>query len=174
MLESYRGFIPTIAPDAWVHPASTIIGRVTVGSESSIWPGVSLRGDEEPIVIGSQTSIQDNSTIHTYGGLLPTRVGCRVTVGHNVVLHGCSIGDDCLIGMGSVLLDGVKIGDGSFVAAGSLIPPGKTFPPGSFILGSPAKRVRDVTEKDQASIRLGWTRYVEQARIYLEERGSLR
>ena len=172
MLESYLGHFPTIASTAWVHPAASLIGQVQVGHESSIWPGASLRGDEEPIIVGAQTSIQDNCTLHTYGGLFPTRVGSRVTVGHNVVLHGCTIGDDCLIGMGSVLLDGVSIGSGSFVAAGSLIPPGKHFPEKSFILGSPAKRIRETTDKDNAAIRLGWSRYIEQARIYLAERGT--
>ena len=173
MLESYLGYYPDVASTAWVHPAATLIGQVKVGHEASIWPGASLRGDEEPIIVGAQTSVQDNCTLHTYGGLYPTRIGARVTVGHNVVLHGCAVGDDCLIGMGSVLLDGVTIGAGSFVAAGSLIPPGKSFPPGSFILGSPAKRLREVGPKEIDAIRLGWTRYVEQTRTYLKERGSL-
>jgi len=169
VIHDYRGRTPDISDSAFVHPAATIIGGVQIGPESSVWPGASLRGDEEPIIVGSCTSIQDNCTLHNYGGYKPTVVGDRVTVGHNVVLHGCRVGDDCLIGMSSLLLDGCEIGDGSFVAAGSLIPPRKVFPPGSFIMGHPARRIRDVTEADREAIAGGWKRYREQAAYYRAE-----
>lgn len=169
MIQEFQGRIPTIDPLAWVHPMATVIGDVNIAAESSIWPGATLRGDEEPIIIGPRTSIQDNCTLHTYGGFKATEVGAQVTVGHNVVLHGCRIGDNCLIGIGSVILDGVEIGEGSFVAAGTLIPPGKVFPPGSFILGSPGRLVRPVRDADQASIERGWKRYTELARTYRQQ-----
>ena len=170
MIHSYLGRTPHITPTAWVHPMATVIGSVTLAAEASIWPGASLRGDEEPVSVGLRSSIQDNCTLHNHGGYKPTVVGNQVTVGHNVVLHGCSIGNDCLIGMGSILLDGCEIGDDCFVAAGSLIAPRKVFPPGSFIMGHPARRVRDVTAADREAIVTGWERYAEQAKIYRAER----
>src|SRR3954447_25988944 len=114
-LERYKEFTPRVHPSAYVHERATVIGEVTIGAESSIWPGAVLRGDDGAIVIGEQTSIQDLSVIHATTGLSKTTVGTRVTVGHRVILHGCTIEDDCLIGMGAILLDNCVIGRGSFV-----------------------------------------------------------
>lgn len=167
-LESYRGQTPTIAEDAYVHPAATVIGDVEVGAQSSVWPGVVLRGDDAPIRIGPQTSIQDGSVLHTTKDLSRVDVGRRVTVGHMVLLHGCTVEDECLIGMGSVILDGAVIGRGSVVGAGSLITMNKHIPPGSLVLGSPAQVVRPCGEKEQALIDRGWREYTERTREYRE------
>ena len=168
MLEDYLGHSPQVSPDAFVHASATLIGMVTVGPESTIWPHVSLRGDDEPIHIGARTSIQDNTSVHTYKDFKPTVVGDQVTVGHGVILHGCSVASNCLIGMGSILLDGVEVGEYSFVAAGTLLTPGTIIPPRSFVLGSPGKVLREVRTRELEGIEYGWKRYVEQCHIYLK------
>ena len=117
MLQAFRGKFPQVAPDAYVHPMATLIGDVVIGAGSSVWPGAVLRCDDGPIVIGEHTSIQDGTIIHATEGQSRTTVGSRVTVGHQVILHGCTIADDCLIGMGSCLLDNVVVEDWAFVAA---------------------------------------------------------
>lgn len=160
-IETFESFSPSLHPEAFVHANATVIGEVEVGAESTLWPGTVLRGDQGKITIGRRTSTQDNSVAHGTSGMSEVRVGDECTVGHRVVLHGCSVGNRCLIGMGSVLLDNVEIGDDSFVAAGSLIPPNKKFPPGSFILGSPAKRVRDLTPEEREWIQYSWKSYVD-------------
>lgn len=159
MLEPFAGRWPEIDPTAWVHASAVLIGEVRVRAQASVWPTAVLRGDMGPIDIGAWSNIQDGTICHDTGGVSATKVGERVTVGHRVLLHGCSVGDDCLIGMGAILMDGVVIGAGSLVAAGALIPPMKEFPPGSVIQGSPGRVVRAVTERDRAMIDHGWRAY---------------
>lgn len=163
MLQNFKEFTPELGPDAFVHPAAVVIGQVTLGARVNIWPNATLRADEGPIVIGDDTNIQDGSTVHMTGGWTTTHVGARVTVGHNVILHGCTVEDDCLIGMGAIILDGVTIGAGSFVGAGSLIPPNKTIPPGSFVLGNPGRVMRACGPREAKWIEHAWAHYVEQA-----------
>jgi carbonic anhydrase/acetyltransferase-like protein (isoleucine patch superfamily) len=171
-LEPFRGVRPQVDPSAFVHPAATLIGGVTVGAEASIWPAAVLRGDDGAIVIGPQSSIQDGSVIHATEGLSHTTVGARVTVGHKAILHGCTIGDDCLIGMGSILLDNAVIEPWAFVAAGTLIPPGKVVRSGEMVMGNPFRVVRKLTDKDREWIVHSWNVYVRRAREYLAERSG--
>ncbi len=132
--------VPDIHPDAYVHPDATVIGNVTIGPESSVWPAAVLRGDEGEIRIGARTSIQDGSVIHTIEEI-PTVIGDDVTVGHLVHIEGANIADHCLIGSGSTVLPGTEIGSGSLVGAESLVTPGTKAPAGSFMIGSPARVV---------------------------------
>ncbi|HYG57792.1 MAG TPA: gamma carbonic anhydrase family protein, partial [Symbiobacteriaceae bacterium] len=141
MLHAYKGTKPTIGRGVFVAPGAHVIGKVTMGDESSTWFNTVVRGDADRIVIGGGTNIQDNTVVHCDYGF-PTLIGENVTVGHGCIIHGCEIGDNCLIGMGSTILNGAKIGPGSLVGAGSLVTEGKEFPPGSVIMGRPAKLVR--------------------------------
>ena len=166
MLESYGGESPVIHSTAFVHSTSVVIGRVTVGEQSTLWPNTTLRGDDGAIVIGARTSIQDNTVIHMTENLSNTAIGDQVTVGHGVVLHGCSVADNVIVGMGSTLLDNASIGAFSIVGANSLVTQGKVFPSHSLIMGSPAKVVREITEKELSWIEYSWKRYVEQGIRY--------
>ncbi len=159
MIESFAGSTPTIDPGAWVHPSAVLIGDVRLARGVSVWPTCVLRGDMGPIVIGEDSNVQDGSICHDTTDLSVTVVGARCTIGHRVILHGCSVGDDCLVGMGAIVMDNVVVGAGSFIAAGSLVPPGRTIPPGSLVMGSPGRVVRSVTDRDREQIRFGWLSY---------------
>lgn len=139
-----------------------MLGDVTLGARSSVWYGAVLRGDVEAIVIGEATNLQDGTIVHVDTGL-PTRIGARVGVGHRAILHACTVEDDCLIGMGSVLLNGVYIGTGSVVAAGAVVPEHTRVPPGSLVVGIPARVTRPVDEALRARIRDTWEHYVAEA-----------
>jgi len=139
------------------------MGSVTLEAESSVWYQAVLRGDLAPITVGAQSNIQDGAVVHVDEGL-PCTVGRRVAVGHRVILHGCVVEDDCLIGMGSVLLNRVRIGTGSVVAAGAVIPEGMVVPPGSLVMGVPGRIVRPVDDTLKRRITETWTHYVELAR----------
>jgi gamma-carbonic anhydrase len=165
-LEAFGDKRPRVDPAAFVHSAAVLIGDVLIGPESSVWPNVTLRGDDGPIVIGRQTSIQDNSVIHCTEGFSWTRVGDRVTVGHSVILHGCTIHDDVLIGMGSILLDNVVVESGALVAAGTLVPPGKIVKAGTLVAGNPMKVLRECGDKDREMIEFSWRAYVKRAAEY--------
>ncbi len=141
---------------------ATIIGNVQLKSESSVWFNCVIRGDNEPIIVGVRSNIQDGSILHTDPGF-PMTIGNRVTVGHKVMLHGCTIGDHSLIGIGSTVLNGATIGKNCLVGAHSLITEGKTFPDGSLILGAPAKVVRNLTDDEIASLAESANHYVENA-----------
>jgi carbonic anhydrase/acetyltransferase-like protein (isoleucine patch superfamily) len=149
----------------WVADTASVVGRVRLGVDASIWYGSVLRGDNEWIDIGARSQIQDNCTLHTDPGF-PLSIGKGCVIGHNVVLHGCIIGDACLIGMGAIVLNGAKIGAHSLVGAGALITEGKEFPERSVILGSPAKRVRDADEKTGAMIARAAEVYVRRWKQY--------
>lgn len=169
---SIGGFAPTIAANAFVAQGAVVIGDVQLGPESSVWFGCVLRGDCGSIRIGARSNIQDLSCVHMTEGVSNTVVGEDVTVGHRVVLHGCTVGDGALIGMGSVLLDGVVVGENSLIAAGSLLAPRMIVPPGSLVRGSPAKVIRPATEEELSMGRAGAAHYVENAKRYLAAKGT--
>jgi carbonic anhydrase/acetyltransferase-like protein (isoleucine patch superfamily) len=156
-----------IDPSAFIAPGAVILGDVHLGVESSVWYNAVLRGDTDRITIGSQTNIQDLTMIHADPGV-PCTVGDRVTVGHRVILHGCTIEDDCLIGMGAIILNKARIGRGSIVGAGALVLEGMEVPPGSLVVGLPAKVLRGVDESAAQHIERGWRHYIEQARCHCE------
>ena len=161
MIRSFQGILPTIAPTAWVDPAAVVIGDVTIGERSSIWPNAVLRGDVNKITIGEESNVQDGSVLHVEHALYELTIGNRVTVGHSVVLHGCTVEDDSLIGIGAIVLNGARIGKGSVIAAGALVPEGMQIPPGSMAMGVPAKIRREVTPEEQERFRLNAQHYVE-------------
>ncbi|HEY0190705.1 MAG TPA: gamma carbonic anhydrase family protein [Kofleriaceae bacterium] len=144
-----------------------LIGDVSVGDNSSIWYATALRGDVMPIRIGQRTSIQDGTIMHTTTDRFAAVVGNDCTIGHGVILHGCTVEDRCLIGMGATILDGARIGAGSFVGAGALVTPGSDIAPGSFVLGTPARVIRPVSQKERDAIAYGAAHYVELGREYL-------
>ena len=166
MLRTYRGRAPQIAASAYIDPAAVIIGDVTIGDNSSVWPCVVARGDVHYIRIGARTNIQDGSVLHVMKDQYPLVLGDDVTVGHGVLLHGCTIESRCLIGMGSILLNNSKIGTGSIIAAGTLIPEGMIVPPGSLVMGHPGKVRRALSPDDLASIDAYAARYVEYKETY--------
>ena len=168
-IRAYRGKCPVIAASAYIDPASVIIGDVTIGEDSSVWPMCVIRGDVHHIRIGARTNIQDGSVLHVMRGEWSLVLGDEVTVGHAVTLHGCTIESRCLIGMGAIILNGAVVGTGSIVAAGTLIPERTAIPPGSLVMGSPGKVKRVLGESDQASIRDYAQRYIEYKNIYREE-----
>ena len=147
---------------AFIAPGAVVLGDVTLGPRSSVWYQAVLRGDMAPIVIGEATNIQDGTIVHVDEGK-PALIGARVGVGHRVVLHGCTVEDECLIGMGSVLLNGVVIGTGSVVAAGAIVPEGMVVPAGSLVMGVPARVSRSVDDGLRARIRGTWQHYVVEA-----------
>lgn len=165
--EAFKGLKPSIHSTAWVHASAQLLGDVQLAEDVSVWPLAVLRGDCGTIRIGARTNVQDGTIAHATSGFSQTTIGIECTIGHRVILHGCTVGDHCLIGMGSILLDGAELGDHCFVAAGSLVTPGKKFEPRSFLVGSPAKRVREVTERDLHMIDQSWRTYQELARGYL-------
>jgi carbonic anhydrase/acetyltransferase-like protein (isoleucine patch superfamily) len=169
MIRAYRGIVPKIAASAYIDPSAQVIGDVVVGERSSIWPNVTARGDVNSIRIGDDSNIQDNSVLHCDPGLFPLEIGNRVTVGHLAMLHGCTIEDDCLIGIGAVVLNGAKIGKGSAIAAGAVVPEDADVPPESMVMGVPAKVKRQVTEDERQRFRENAQHYVEAARIYKDE-----
>ena len=148
VLITARGHTPKIADNVFVADGAKIIGDVRIGTGSSVWFNTTLRGDVMPIVIGTETNIQDGSVLHGTFGKYACLVGNRVTIGHSVVLHGCKVGSRTLIGMGSILMDGVQIGEQCIVGAGSLVTEGHSFPPKSLIMGRPAKLIRPLKEDE--------------------------
>jgi carbonic anhydrase/acetyltransferase-like protein (isoleucine patch superfamily) len=159
------GTAPRVAASAWVADNAQVVGQVTLAEDSSVWFGATLRGDTEPITVGRGSNVQDGSVLHTDVGL-PLVIGERVTVGHNVMLHGCTIGDESLIGIGAVVLNGARIGRNCLVGAGALVTEGKEFPDGSMILGSPARVVRSLTPEQIEGLRQSAAHYIDNARLY--------
>jgi len=152
---------PTLPPEGeyWIAPNAVVAGHVILKKNASVWFGAVLRGDNEPITIGENSNVQDNSVLHTDIGS-PLTIGANVTIGHMVMLHGCTIGDGTLIGIGAIVMNGAKIGKNCLVGAGALITEGKEFPDGSMILGSPAKAVRELTPEQAAHMGVGTQSYV--------------
>lgn len=164
-IESFAGISPTIHRSAFVAASADVIGRVTLGEESSVWYQATLRGDINEIVIGPRSNVQDNAVIH-----LSDDHGCHVgelvTVGHSAILHACTVKDEVLIGMGAIVLDGSVIGERSIIGAGALVTGGTIIPPGSLVLGSPAKVVRTLSLDEQAKVKTWAEKYVKGSRIY--------
>ena len=171
-LAPHHGVTPSLATGAWVHPRATVIGEVTLGADASVWPGVVIRGDVNSIAVGEASNIQDGSVLHVShktpanpaGGALV--IGARVTVGHTVILHACTIEDECLIGMGSIILDRAVIRKHVLLGAGSLVPEGKVLESGHLYLGRPAKLVRALTDEEIAYFNYSAQHYVQLARSY--------
>ena len=157
---------PKIANNVFLAPNSTIIGDVKIDEDSSVFFNAVLRGDILPIIVGKGTNIQEHAMIHTSHGRAPAEIGNDVTIGHRAIIHGASIGNRCLIGMGSIILDEAKIGDESIVGAGTVVTEGKTFPPRSLILGTPGKVVRELSDEDVENILRNAHSYVKLASKY--------
>jgi carbonic anhydrase/acetyltransferase-like protein (isoleucine patch superfamily) len=169
MFRAFRGVLPVADRTAFVDASAQVIGNVTLGPESSIWMNVVVRGDVHAIRIGARSNVQDGSVVHVMRDTHATTIGDDVTIGHGVLVHGCTIEDRCLIGMGAILLNGCRIGAGSIVAAGALVPEGMQVPPGSMVMGIPAKVRRSVTAEEAASIPEYATRYVGYRLDYMHE-----
>ncbi|AUJ23489.1 gamma carbonic anhydrase family protein [Virgibacillus dokdonensis] len=165
MIIPYNQHHPFVRDSVFVAPGAYLIGDVTIGEESTIWFNTVLRGDEDAITIGEKCSIQDNSTIHLFKNC-PVVVEDEVTVGHNVILHGCKIGKRSIIGMGSTILDHVEIGEECIIGANTLIPQGKKIPSRSLVVGSPGKIVREITAKDLELIQLSIDTYVQKGKDF--------
>jgi gamma-carbonic anhydrase len=156
---------PSIAVSAWVAPTATVRADVTLAEDSSVWFGAVLRGDEASISIGPRSNVQDNVVVHVSRGR-PVRIGADVTIGHGAVVHGCTIEDWALVGIGAIVLDGATVGAGAFVAAGALVPPGMKVPPGTLAIGVPAVVRGPVTEEHKSSIRTARDHYLERKEQY--------
>jgi len=169
MIRTYLSHTPQIAATAYIDPQAVVIGDVVIGEHSSVWPCAVLRGDVNFMRIGSRTNIQDGSVLHVMRDTNPLILGDNVTVGHAVVLHGCTIESRCLIGMGSIILNGATIGAGSIIAAGTLVPERTIVPPGSLFMGQPGKLRRALTPEDLESIDRYAQRYVEYKETYKSE-----
>ncbi|CAH2716047.1 Protein YrdA [Neobacillus rhizosphaerae] len=165
MIIPYNGISPSIHESVFVAPGAYIIGDVKIGKDSSVWFNAVLRADDGPIVIGERCSIQDNTTIHMFEACI---IEDDVTVGHNVILHGCKIGRSSIIGMGSTLLDNVEVGMDCIIGANTLLAGGIKIPPRSLVLGSPGKVVRELTEKDLQMLQMSSDHYVQKGREFKE------
>lgn len=165
MIMKFKEFYPKIDSSAWIAPSADIIGNVVIGENSSIWFQCVIRSDINEVIIGKNTNVQDLSMIHT-DTHTKTILGDNVTIGHKVMLHGCKVEDNCLIGMSATILDNAVIGEGSIVGANSLVTQGKVFPPKSLIMGSPAKVVRKLTDEDVDGLIKHAARYVEYKNEY--------
>jgi carbonic anhydrase/acetyltransferase-like protein (isoleucine patch superfamily) len=170
MIRAFAGKTPEIGRGVFLAETCAVVGDVIIGEESSIWYSTVVRGDVMPIRIGARTSVQDATVIHVTSGFSGTEIGSDCTIGHNAIIHACTIEDFCLIGMGSIILDGARIGRGSLVGAGALVTPGTDIPAGSLVLGAPAKVRRPINGKEREQIEYGALHYVELARRYLAER----
>ncbi len=159
--------VSTETEDYWIAPSASVIGRVVLHDKASIWFGATLRGDNEPITIGERSNVQDNSVLHTDLGF-PLTLGRNVSIGHMVMLHGCTIGDGTLIGVGSIILNGARIGENCLIGANSLITEGKDIPANSLVMGAPGKVVREITAKDREGLIFAAEHYVEKMRLYRE------
>lgn len=171
MIASYKGVFPRVAEAAFIAASADLIGDVEIHQNASIWFQVVLRGDIGPIRVGRHTNIQDGSVLHSVTGV-PVNVGEWVTVGHRAILHGCTVEDHCLIGMGAIVLNGSRVGEGSIVAAGALVLEGTVIPPGSLYAGVPAKMKRKLNDEDRAFIDAHAGHYLEYKQIYLAESGK--
>ena len=166
MLRPFRGILPQVDSSVYIDQSAQVIGDVHIGADSSVWMNVVIRGDVNTIRIGRRSNIQDGTIIHVMRDTHPTTVGDEVTVGHMVMLHGCTIADRCLIGMGAMLLNGATIGSDSIVAAGTLVTEETTIPPRSLVMGRPGKVKRALSDEEVASIRDYAERYVGYKKDY--------
>lgn len=167
MLRSYRGQMPRVHPTAFIDDSAQVIGDVEIGEDSSVWMCVVMRGDVNRIRIGRRSNVQDSTVVHVMKDTHPTIIGDDVTIGHGAIVHGCTIEDRCLIGMGAILLNGVTVGTGSIVAAGTLLPEGTQVPPRSLVMGSPGKVRRTLSDADLQEIQMYADRYVAYRLDYM-------
>ena len=168
MIRPYRGTTPRLHPSVFVDVSAQVIGDVEMGEASSVWMNAVVRGDVHWIRIGRRSNVQDNTVVHVQNGTHPTTIGDEVTIGHAAIVHGCTIGNRVLIGMGAILLNGSTVGEDSIVAAGSLLPEASRFPPRSLIMGSPAKVKRPLTDQEVAMILEFSDRYVNYRLDYMQ------
>lgn len=175
---TFEGKSPVIDETAWLDPGCVVIGDVKIGGDSSVWPGVVIRGDINRIRIGCATNIQDGSILHNshdgpfMPGGAPLSIGDRVTVGHKAILHGCEIGSDCLVGMGAIVMDRVVVEPGVMIGAGSLVPPGKTLKTGYLYTGSPARQARPLSDQEKTYFAYSAAYYVKLAQRHRAQRVS--
>jgi carbonic anhydrase/acetyltransferase-like protein (isoleucine patch superfamily) len=169
VIRSFRSISPTVHPTAYVDVSAQVIGDVHLGPESSVWMNVVIRGDVHHVRIGARTNVQDLTVVHVMRDTHPTVIGDDVTIGHSAVVHGTTIEDRCLIGMGAILLNGSRIGTGSIIAAGALVPEGMIVPPGSMVMGVPARVRRTLSPEEDASIKWYANNYVQYRLDFLAE-----
>ena len=162
MIKGYDGVEPNIDETAFIAESVDIVGKVTIEKNANIWYGTVLRADDNYITVGKNTNIQDGSVVHI-SEKFPTIIGKNVTVGHKSIIHGCEIGDNTLIGMGSIVLDGAKVGEFTLLGAGSLVPPGKEIPSGVLAMGSPAKVIRELSQEEKENLTKSALKYVNLA-----------
>jgi carbonic anhydrase/acetyltransferase-like protein (isoleucine patch superfamily) len=167
VLDSFLGRSPRLGREVYVSDSAAVVGDVTLGDGASVWYGASMRGDVHWIEVGAGSNVQDNATMHVSRGTHPCRIGAGVTVGHNAVVHGCTVEDDVLIGMGAVVLDGAVIGAGSIVGAGAVVTKDTRVPPGSLVLGTPARVVRPLAPEAIEANRANAAHYVRMSRMVL-------
>jgi carbonic anhydrase/acetyltransferase-like protein (isoleucine patch superfamily) len=163
---SFRGKTPALADDVYRAPGSVVIGDVEIGPGASLWFNTVVRGDVERVRIGARTNIQDNATVHVTLDTWPTIIGCGVTIGHGAVVHGCTIGDHVLVGIGAIVLDGAEIGSECLIGAGALVVPGTKVPQGACVLGAPARVVRRLAAEEIARLHASAANYVRYAQEY--------
>ncbi|MEU4657118.1 gamma carbonic anhydrase family protein [Streptomyces sp. NPDC023723] len=171
LITGIGGREPEVDGAAFVAPTASVIGDVTLRAGASVWYGAVLRGDVERITVGADSNVQDNCTLHADPGF-PVTVGERVSIGHNAVVHGATVEDDCLVGMGATVLNGAVIGTGSLVAAQALVPQGMVVPAGVLVAGVPAKVRRELTREEKEGLTLNGTRYAELAKVHRGELGG--
>jgi carbonic anhydrase/acetyltransferase-like protein (isoleucine patch superfamily) len=162
---------PSIAPDAYIADDATLVANVEIGPEASVWHQAVMRGDVARIVLGARSNVQDGAVVHTADDL-PAIIGQLVTVGHKAIVHACTVEDEVLVGMGSIILDGARVGTRSIIGANATVKQGMEIPPGSLVLGTPAKIVRTLSEAEQDEIKMWALRYVRLSREYLAVRGE--
>jgi carbonic anhydrase/acetyltransferase-like protein (isoleucine patch superfamily) len=167
MLRSYRGRLPAVDPSVYVDDSAQVIGDVSIGAESSVWMNVVIRGDVNVIRIGARTNIQDGVVVHVMHDTHPTRIGDDVTIGHGALIHGCTVRDRVLVGMGAIILNGAVVGEDCIVAAGTLVTEGAVIPPRSMVMGSPGKVRRPLTDAEVGSIMDYATNYVRYRLDYM-------
>jgi carbonic anhydrase/acetyltransferase-like protein (isoleucine patch superfamily) len=168
MIHEFKGHFPNVHSSAYIAPGAQLIGNIELKKDTSVWFNAVLRGDNEKITIGKGSNIQDGAIVHVDPGF-PIKVGENVTVGHNVVLHGCTVEDGALIGMGATILNGAVIGEGSLIAAGALVPEGKTIEAGVLVAGVPAKVIRKLTPENIERAKEGAFQYIENGALYKRE-----
>ncbi|MGV9504062.1 gamma carbonic anhydrase family protein [Streptomyces tendae] len=171
LITGIGGKDPKVDAESFVAPTASVVGDVTLHAGASVWYGAVLRGDVERISVGADSNVQDNCTLHADPGF-PVTVGERVSIGHNAVVHGATVEDDCLIGMGATVLNGAVIGAGSLVAAQALVPQGMRVPPGSLVAGVPAKVKRELTEEERQGVTLNGTMYAALAETHRDAVGE--
>ena len=169
---AYDGKAPRLAASVFLADGSVVTGDVEIGAESSLWFGTVVRGDVNHVRIGARTNLQDHVVVHVTAGTHPTVIGDDVTVGHRAVVHGCTVNDRCLVGIGAIVMDGARIGAQSLVAAGALVSPGTIIPPRSLVMGVPAKVKRPLTDEEVAGLAQFWKNYIEYTKEYKEEQAA--